>query len=265
MLSTAYFNNISELWNFEAIGTSDQVAIKSGKEEAEVLAHFKTTAKKDKTGISTNRLTSEKRLNAKTDYGAISTECRPDPDRKRNCLYDFSVDSVKGVYIEAVCGCIASLSSAFITRGPIQEPTEIRPRNLIDPFPFKVTTVPMIVDLLKREVFQRYGYSKAIILNNGAQFTPVTLGATLSTWCSYHWTTPIYHLHMTQWSVGFESKDVPEKPEALDECVTRRSLPITYPSECSAATGMTPNKAFLGYELNQPRLTAILPPTTLPP
>lgn len=59
--------------------------------------------------------------------------------------------------------------------------------------PLRYTTTRAIAQVLEREIFARYGYPKAILTDNGPQFTSKAFTRYCRTWGTLHWTTAIYH------------------------------------------------------------------------
>lgn len=63
----------------------------------------------------------------------------------------------------------------------------------VEAFPIPEATSGRILNLLRTEVFSRYGYPRCILTDNGSQFTSKQWLQCLSDWGIEHWTTPIYH------------------------------------------------------------------------
>lgn len=119
------------------------------------------------------------------------------------------------------------LICATCKRGPTQEKAPLRPRqptqpweivsvDLMGPYsitqnghrfivvatdlfsrwteakPLKITSTKNVCDFLENDVFRRYGYPRAIITDNGPQFTSTDFDKYLTNWGTQHYTTAIY-------------------------------------------------------------------------
>ncbi|XP_025832561.1 uncharacterized protein K02A2.6-like [Agrilus planipennis] len=58
---------------------------------------------------------------------------------------------------------------------------------------FSSSTTAIIVRLLEQEVLHRFGYPRAILSDNGSQFTSQGWKAACIKWKVRHWTTSVYH------------------------------------------------------------------------
>ncbi|XP_025833815.1 uncharacterized protein LOC112905482 [Agrilus planipennis] len=63
----------------------------------------------------------------------------------------------------------------------------------VEAFPISSATTAVITRLLEQEVMQRFGYPRAILTDNGSQFTSRQWQAACIKWKAHHWTTAIYH------------------------------------------------------------------------
>ncbi|XP_025830531.1 uncharacterized protein K02A2.6-like [Agrilus planipennis] len=63
----------------------------------------------------------------------------------------------------------------------------------VEAFPISAATTAVVTRLLEQEVLNRYGYPRAILTDNGSQFTSRNWKAACVKWKAQHWTTAIYH------------------------------------------------------------------------
>lgn len=106
-------------------------------------------------------------------------------------------------------------------------------------------------------VFQRFGFPRAIITDNGPQFTSIPWDAAIREWDTMHWTTPIYHPRSNP--VERRNQELKKvlklqlegnQPEQWDTKLET----VLFNLRCrqNAATGYTPARALFGYELRRP-------------
>lgn len=65
--------------------------------------------------------------------------------------------------------------------------------RLLEAFPLRNETAQATIQILEQEIFSRYGYPKAIISDNGTQFTAHIFKAACKRWKTMQWFTPIFH------------------------------------------------------------------------
>lgn len=118
-------------------------------------------------------------------------------------------------------------------------------------------TTPTTTRYLQHEVFERFGYPRAIITDNGPQFHSRAWDNALEQWGAQHWTTPIYHPR---------ANPVERRNQEIKKCIRTslqgrnprhwdRHLPgalFNLRTRANAATGVTPSRALLGYDLPRP-------------
>ncbi|KAK9693750.1 Integrase zinc binding domain [Popillia japonica] len=109
------------------------------------------------------------------------------------------------------------------------------------------------------EIFQRFGYPRAILSDNGPQFTSIAWEAALRKWQSLHWTTPIYHPRANpverrnqELKKGLRIQLEGQTPDRWDGKLNH----VLFNLRCrqNAATGYTPAKALFGFGTLQPAL-----------
>lgn len=107
-------------------------------------------------------------------------------------------------------------------------------------------------------VFQRFGYSKAILTDNGPQFLSIGWDAALRKWQAMHWTTPVHH-HPRANPVERRNQQLKkglrvqrEGPEC--EKRTDKLNPVLFNLQYrkNKATGYSPAKALFKHELHRP-------------
>jgi hypothetical protein len=127
----------------------------------------------------------------------------------------------------------------------------------VEAFPMRSGRAPQIVGLLEKEIFSRYGYPRAILSDNGPQFSHESWNSAIDRWQCQHWTTAIYlprsnvterrnqelkkglRVHL----LGREHKRWDEHLSSILEAIRGRR---------NDASGMTPSQALFGYEIKRP-------------
>lgn len=181
---------------------------------------------------------------------------------------------------------------ASLKRGPLQEKAPLKPHNPTTPWevvaidimgPYTKTTknnrfVFVITDLFSRwveayataktessdviqileeEVFTRFGYPKAILSDNGPQFTSIEWDGALRRWGALHWTTPVYHpqANPTERRIQEIKKCLRihlanENKSTWDQHLNKALFNIR--CRRNEATQHTPATLLLGYDLRRP-------------
>ena len=127
----------------------------------------------------------------------------------------------------------------------------------VEAFPIQRTDTGCLTRLMDAEVFPRYGFPRAILSDNGPQFTSAEWDAALTRWGCLQWTTPIYHPR---------SNPTERRNQEIKKCLRLQlqsnntnnwdeHLPkalLNVRSRQNAATKQTPAALLLGYELRKP-------------
>lgn len=127
----------------------------------------------------------------------------------------------------------------------------------VEAFPAATSSAPKIINILESEVFPRYGYPRAILSDNGPQFTSANWDSALRRWGCHHWTTPIYHpqanpaerrIQEIKKCIRIQLQGI--NPTTWDRHINRALFNVR--SRRNAATRETPAALLLGYELPRP-------------
>ena len=127
----------------------------------------------------------------------------------------------------------------------------------VEAFPLQKSDAETVTRTIDREIFSRYGYPRAILSDNGPQFTSMEWDSALRRWGCLHWTTPIFHpqANPTERRIQEVKKCIRlqlqgQNPNTWDQHVSTALLNIR--SRQNAATKQTPAALLLGYDLKKP-------------
>lgn len=127
----------------------------------------------------------------------------------------------------------------------------------IEAFPTSNETTKVTVQILEKEIFSRWGYPKALISDNGPQFTSTTFQQACKKWKVIHWPTPIYHPQANPTERrNQEIKKVlrilsAARPnQSWDEILHKGLFSIR--NRQNSATGQTPSYTLFGYDIQRP-------------
>lgn len=127
----------------------------------------------------------------------------------------------------------------------------------VEAFPVPNTEAPTITEILERQVFHRFGYPRAIITDNGPQFTCRHWDRCCQQWQTLHWTTAIFHPRANpverrnqEIKKGLRLRLNNRRPETWDEHLP--NVLFSLRRRRNAATGKTPSQALLGYTTPAP-------------
>lgn len=135
----------------------------------------------------------------------------------------------------------------------------------VEAFPVQEATTDVIVTLLEREVFSRFGYPREIISDNGPQFLSYRFQRACETWQAQSWLTAVFHPRANpqerrnqELKKGLRIRLHGRRPELWDRVLSQTLFSIR--RNANAATGMSPSQLMLGYNLPHPGDWAADPP-----
>lgn len=124
---------------------------------------------------------------------------------------------------------------------------------------------PLVVNILEREIFPRYGYPRAILTDNGRQFTHESWNSAIERWECEHWTTAVYRPQSNPTERNNQNLKkllrvhlLGQQHKLWDEKLT--SIVESLRGRRNDATGMSPSQALFGYEIKRPGEWSSLPP-----
>ncbi|CAB0039647.1 unnamed protein product [Trichogramma brassicae] len=127
----------------------------------------------------------------------------------------------------------------------------------VEIFPVASTDATTIADRLEKEVFTRWGFPRAILTDNGTQFTSKAWATACKTWQAAHWTTAVYWPQANPTERRNQEIKTALRTQLKGRPHTEwdKHLPkILFQLRCrkNAATGKTPAEVLLGRELLLP-------------
>ena len=127
----------------------------------------------------------------------------------------------------------------------------------VEAFPLKVATTEKIAEIAEREVFQRFGYPRTVITDNGPQFKGDQWDAACARWGASPRRTPLYHPRANpterrnqEIKKGMRVRLDSEHPHLWINHVP--DIVFALRRRENAATKQTPSQLLLGYNIPRP-------------
>lgn len=127
----------------------------------------------------------------------------------------------------------------------------------VEAFPTPLKTWKTAIEKSEREIFSRWGYPKALISDNGPQFTSTAFQQTCKRWKIVHWPTPIYHPQANPTERrNQEIKKILRilgsvRPTQARDDVLHKGL-FSIRTRQNSDTGQTPGYTLFGYKIQRP-------------